>query len=385
MKAVLFLLSHTEKGGGEVLAFNMIRRLDPARYRVFLGHVDFRKGAYIEEFRKLGLEPEDFKAGHLKDLVKTFQTVRRIAEFQRKNKIAAVVTTGAHSLIYAALARFFTGIPVLTHAGDFYARRFFENRPIIQAALLLKADYYLAASKSCLNSFEKWVPARVPRAVAYPCVDPDFYSSPVSGAQVRRELGLRENQKLISVIGRLQHWKGQDTFIRAAAKILERCPETRFAVVGGTLFGLEPEYKLKLEKLADDLGIRDKIFFAGHRDDVREWIAASYFLVHVSRTPEPGGTVISEIMSLGRPLIATSCGAPSELIRDGANGLLIEPEDFETLSRKAVELLDNPVLAERISKNGLRTVHEFLNMEKMIGTVTEALDFLCARQDARHE
>lgn len=378
MKSVLFLLSHTEKGGGEVLAFNMIRRLDRSRYTPFLGHVDFRKGAYIYEFRSLGVEPEDFQGGHLKNIFHTARTVSRIIGYQKKNKIAAVVTTGAHSLIYAALARAWSGVPVLTHAGDYYEGSFFKNRPIIQAALFLKADYYLSASHSCLKSFESLIPKEIPRAVAYPCVDPDFYQNPVSGEAPRAEMGLKKDQKLISVIGRLQRWKGQDTFIKAAAKILSKHPEARFAVIGGTLFGLEPEYRQELEKLTESLGIKEKVFFTGHRKSVAEWIAASDVLVHASRTPEPGGTVLSEIMSLGRPLVATLCGAPKELIRDGFNGFLIEPEDEEALAEKIRTLLERPDLAREISENAARTVRESLNTLKMMEPVHEALDFLCA-------
>lgn len=380
MKSVLFLLSHTEKGGGEVLAFNMIRRLDRARFTPFLGHVDFRKGSYIDEFRGLGVEPVDFKAGHLRNIFHTLRTVGRIVKYQRENKISAVVTTGAHSLIYAALARFWSGVPVLTHSGDYYEKDFFRNRPIIQAALFLKADSYLAASHSCLKSFSHLIPAELPREVAYPCVDPDFYQNPVSGESVRAEMGLKKDQKLISVIGRLQHWKGQDTFIKAAAKVLRQHPEARFAIVGGTLFGLEPEYRQELEKLTQELGIKDKVFFAGHRKDTAEWIAASDILVHASRTPEPGGTVISEVMSLGKPLVATSCGAPPEMIREGENGFLTAPEDEDAMAEKVSALLENGELCAKVSENAVRTVREKLNTVRMMENVHKALENLCVRE-----
>ena len=64
------------------------------------------------------------------------------------------------------------------------------------------------------------------------------------------ELGAGDDDILIGVFGRLQRWKGQDVFVKAAAEIARARPCARFAVVGGSVFGLEPEYAEEIRRLA---------------------------------------------------------------------------------------------------------------------------------------
>ena len=128
---------------------------------------------------------------------------------------------------------------------------------------------------------------------------------------------MREGEVLFGVFGRLQRWKGQDVFVEAAAEVARRHPQARFAIVGGSVFGLEPEFLEGLKRRVAELNLVDRLVFTGFRKDVAALMAACDVVCHTSRVPEPFGLVVIEAMMLGRPVIATRGGGPSEIIDSG--------------------------------------------------------------------
>lgn len=142
-----------------------------------------------------------------------------------------------------------------------------------------------------------------------------------------------EGRTVFCFVGRLQHWKGVDLFLRAAAE-LHRAHRggVGFLVLGGPLFGREQDYAASLPALAEELGLGDAVRFLGHRDDAVPVMAAADAIVHASREPEPLGIVVLEGMALGKPVIASRARGPEELIDDGRTGLLTPLGDSDALA-----------------------------------------------------
>ena len=350
MTNILFLLSHTEKGGGEVVIYNLIKNLNRAQFRPFLGHLDFRKGAFIHEFKKLQVEPVDFRAGHLRNLPVTLAVIFRLRRFIRNNAIDLIFTSGAHNHIYASLAKMITGVPVVTYIMNYYQPHLKDNPLIMRAALKLRADYYILNSFFGLESLKKIITSDIPCKVVYHGIDKDFIYGEDRGGLVRNSLGLKHKNKLISCIARLQRWKGQDIFIRAAALIAKARPDARFCLVGGALFGMEEDYPDELSRLVDLLGLSGSCWLAGHQDNVRDWMSASDIIVHPLRVPDAGSVVVKEAMALGKPVVVTAYSNSFELIDDGVSGVLCPPDSAEDLASKIISLLDDEDLADKIGK-----------------------------------
>src|SRR4051794_3831846 len=146
---------------------------------------------------------------------------------------------------------------------------------------------------------------------------------PEAVQSARAELGATNDEVVIGVFGRLQRWKAQDVFLAAASIVGAARPRTRFVVVGGAMFGLEPEYFVGLRAAAAATGFSDRIVFTDYRQDVAPFMAACDIICHTSRVPEPFGMVVIEGMSLGKPVIATRGGGPSEIIAEPDQGILI--------------------------------------------------------------
>ena len=126
-------------------------------------------------------------------------------------------------------------------------------------------------------------------------------------------------------VGRLTFQKGFDLLLPAFAQLLEDQHDA-----GLTIWGDGPD-RQKLEGLAKQLGISDRVRIPGRTEQALAEIAAADLLVSSSRY-EGFPNVLLEAMALGTPVVATACpGGTKELILDGKTGLLAENEEIKSL------------------------------------------------------
>jgi len=138
---------------------------------------------------------------------------------------------------------------------------------------------------------------------------------------------------IVGCIGRLEDWKGQQVLIKAVPRIIEEFPDIKFQFIGSG------SNKNNLIKQVEELNIQEYVEFLGSVSNINEIIEKFTIAVHTSIQPEPFGRVIIEAMALGKPVIATNIGGPKEIITDGIDGFLIEPNNTEILSQKIIDLL----------------------------------------------
>ena len=110
--------------------------------------------------------------------------------------------------------------------------------------------------------------------------------------------------------------------------------------------GKGPEEQL-LRRKADDLGIGDRIHFAGAVEDVRPFLRVSDVFI-LSSKEEGMPRALMEAMSMGLPVLATRVGGVSEVIDDGRTGILVEYPDVDAAAGKLSQLASNEALRKRI-------------------------------------
>jgi glycosyltransferase involved in cell wall biosynthesis len=132
-----------------------------------------------------------------------------------------------------------------------------------------------------------------------------------------------------------------------------------------------------LEGLAAELGVRDRIVFAGERSDVPDLLhVADVFALPSHPAVETLPLAVMEAMAAGVPVVASRVGSVPDMIQDGVNGRLISPANGEELSRALREILGDPALARAFSAAGERTVREKYTLEGMILKYTALLERL---------
>lgn len=167
----------------------------------------------------------------------------------------------------------------------------------------------------------------------------------------------RSNQsiKLISV-GRAVEKKGYDDLFRALKRI-ESDDRWHFHHIGGG------ELSDKLEQLARDLGLEERITFAGALDRasvIKALMDADLFVLasKVAKSGDRDGlpNVLMEAQAMGLPVVSTSVSAIPEIIVDGETGFLVEAEDDEALAGSIQKLLDNQSLRLEFGAKAATTV-----------------------------
>lgn len=159
-------------------------------------------------------------------------------------------------------------------------------------------------------------------------------------------------------VGRIVRWKGQLEFLRAFAELVKKDSRAYALVVGDDVEGLSAEYPRMLRASAHELGISERVVFTGHVDNPVELMSAVDVVVHSSIEPEPFGLVITEAMSAGTAVIAARLGAPIEIIEDGVNGILVNPEDQAEFACALMRLLVDEGHRHSLASEGRRTVEE---------------------------
>lgn len=144
-------------------------------------------------------------------------------------------------------------------------------------------------------------------------------------------------------VGRLRRYKGLETVLRALPEIARAVPAARFAVAG------EGDDRERLEQLARELGLADRVAFLGRVSEARKaaLMAAARFLVYPSRK-EGWGLPVAEAGVYGTPALASDVPGLRDAVRDGKTGLLVPHGDAAALARAAVALFRDDALRERL-------------------------------------
>lgn len=160
-------------------------------------------------------------------------------------------------------------------------------------------------------------------------------------ADLEAEFGIPCGTPVVCCIGRLIEIKGQDVLIKATAELSGEFPSLRLLLVG------DGKEQKRLEQLARDCGMRERTVFAGWRQDALDLAAASSVLAVPSREEAFGRSVI-EGMLAGIPVVAARTGGIPEILTDGVDGLLVEPDDSNALANALRRIFADSGLADRL-------------------------------------
>ncbi len=201
-----------------------------------------------------------------------------------------------------------------------------------------KVDRFIAVSKEAIKEL-KDIGIRDEQIVFIPnFVDiKKFYSvSNEKKIKLKEKLFLSLDKKIVTFIGRLTPQKGISYLIEAWNKVITEYPLAILLIIGGgVLFE-------SLKRQVKDSGLSGKVKFMGEIDSsyVSEYLQASDIFVLPSISEGLPGTLL-EAMACGLPSAVTRIGGNVDLIEDGKNGFLVEPENSKELTASISRLLSD--------------------------------------------
>ena len=287
----------------------------------------------------------------------------------------------------AGLARFFFGRRVAVTVTDFfldiYAGRIPALRPLCALANRLdrsawrKLPVIFTRAKTTRDFLEK---AGVPPENIFPVYDPCDLSiyHPADKTECRKKFGFGGEEIVMVHHGILHPNKGNDRIIAALPSLLEKCPQLRLLLVGDG-----PELP-RLKQMAAERNLEKIVIFTGWLKELSEvnqaLNAGDIGLVmrsglatdHFAMT----GALI-HAMACGLPVLAARLRSIEEVIRDGENGFLFDPDNMEEFKAKLLMLAKDPALRAAFGQKTLRVARESFDVNTVARQTSDILLRLC--------
>jgi len=192
---------------------------------------------------------------------------------------------------------------------------------------------------------------------------PNFCPVDDSPAIERSQFDTPKNAIVLLVLARLHSVKGIDVALRALRDIDD-------AILW--IAGDGPE-RASLRSLSISLGVSERVRFIGWRSDRSALLKAANVCLVPSRY-EPFGNVVINAWTHGVPLIASASKGPSQLVRNGEDGLLFPVEEFHALSAAVKRIVSDPVLAASLVENGKARVSSEFSEEVVVHQYRELFE-----------
>ncbi|MBS0373473.1 MAG: glycosyltransferase [Proteobacteria bacterium] len=298
---------------------------------------------------------------------------RGVLDALRSNWIRMVCIRAAAQRHRAdVLVSFMTDMNVLTIAATFgtRVRAVISERvhpgqysPGLLWKILRRGSYWMADALVMQTAAgQRWFARRWPRPNRIRVIpNPCFIQIATHNRQ-----SPNSDDRYVCAIGRLVPQKGFDVLLRAFVEVLPLDP--RLALV---IIGVGPELQ-RLARLASELGIAERVRWAGAVGDVEPMLRGAEFLVSSSRF-EGFPNVILEALACGCPVISTDCETgPKEILGGTAAGLLVPVDDVRALSGAMRQLLLSSSLRREMSAAASLVVERFA-VNRIVGAWEELI------------
>lgn len=157
----------------------------------------------------------------------------------------------------------------------------------------------------------------------------------------RQNLGLGAEGRYIGIIATLRSWKGHLFLIEAFAKLHE--PDLKLLIVG------DGPMREALEQKACELGLQERVIFAGQRPDPENWLQALDIFCLPSYANEGVPQAILQAMLSELPIVTTPVGAILEAVQHDQSALIVQPKDSGAIADAIKRLLADSALAKRLA------------------------------------
>lgn len=360
---ILYITNHLNYGGITSYLLTLSSGMKKAGHNVFLASAG---GELKDRFRQEGIECISIPMNTKKEL--SPKILFSLFELIRKNKRFNFQIIHAHTRTTQVLGRLLSArlkIPYLSTCHGFFKRR------ILRSLYGCWGDKVIAISDPVKEHLEKDFAVRPEDiAVIHNGIDIGRFAGGMKGerAKTKEDPGSGEGP-VIGIVARLSDVKGHIYLIEAMQDILREFPLAKLLIVG------EGKEKERLQARSRQLGIFESIIFHPSVADTRE-VLMSMDLFAMPSLKEGLGLGIMEAMASGLAIVASAVGGINSLIKDGVNGLLVEPKDTGVLADRIKSLLRDPGQRRMLGDNARDSVARNFSQDKMVSQ-TEGVYLKC--------
>ena len=208
-------------------------------------------------------------------------------------------------------------------------------------------------------------------------LDLKVFSPRAPSATYFTQLNIDAASPIITLVGGLIDWKGQDILLDACPMIIERFPNATILLVGSA-YGKDRNFADLISRRAAAPDLNGNVRLLGSRSDIADILSISSVVLHTSTRPEPFGRTFLEGMAMGKPVIASNEGGPSEVITHEVDGLLIEPRNPRALASAVIRVLSDPSSSGRMGTNAALKARSY-SIENHVAGIQGVLGLMTKR------
>ncbi len=354
MIKICYIIGQLNKGGAERQLYELVKGINREKFNpivISLGYGEY----WSREIRKLDIPVIELKRKR-KDLTIIFKLIKQLKAIRPDIVHGYMFTANFYGRIAAIIAR--TPIIIASKRQAEEAGKDKEKYQVWIYKLLVPFTHAIICNS--LRASETLV-----KKYAF---NPEKVFTVHNGINVI-ETNINSQKKLapivVGTVGSLTPKKNHRLFLDMAKNVLERTKSEsiKFAIVG------EGVLRDELEKYSQQLGIENKVLFAGEKDDIPNFLQSIDIFVMTSLY-EGLPNALMEAMAVELPVVASDIGGNNELVIDGETGFLCPSDDARAFAESVIGLINNEDEAKQMGENGKKRILSEFGVEKMI-TETE--------------
>ena len=354
---VVHIITRLELGGAQQNTLYTVSHLDPEKFIPYLiageGGILDREAALINH--QVRFVPElqrEVRPG--RDLIALVKIYRLLREIRHRHGGSPMVvhTHSSKAGILGRLAARLAGIRQVVHTFHGFGFHDFQNPWIKSIYIFLEkwigkiTTEFIFVSKDNQERARRLGIARSDSLLIRSGISFNSYRS-VSreGSVMKSELGIRETDRLITMVACLKPQKAPMDFVRMAGEVAKHFPEARFILVG------DGELREEIVSEISRLNLNPVVQLTGWRRDIPAILSATDIFV-LSSLWEGLPRVLIEAKLSGLPVVTTDIEGSQEILENGISGFIVPRKDYVALAEKVLYLLKNPSIAREMGKSG---------------------------------
>jgi glycosyltransferase involved in cell wall biosynthesis len=363
---VLHIITELVLGGAQDNTLLTVDGLNRHRFEVHLagspgGEWEDRARASADHFHLIPSMKRGIYARH------NAKAFFEILNLMREHHYHIVHTHSTNAGLLGRAAAKLIGVPIIVHTVHGFPFNDLTFSPAIRhlliwlerAAATISDRLIMVSELNKQEAIRKNIASGNKMTVIRSGIDMNRFEQQMNVEKKKRRLGLNHGWPVVGWVGRLAEQNAPEVFLSAAKRVLMERRKIYFVVVGGG------DLQSEVEGLAQG---HTQIKLLGMRSDVPQILPI--FDLFVSTCRWAGlGRAVTEAMIAGRPVIATAVNGVPEIVRNGKTGLLVSPDEPQTVAEKICYLLDHPNIATRLGQNAHNFVVPEFSVERMVERV----------------
>ncbi|MFH0731633.1 MAG: glycosyltransferase [Candidatus Omnitrophota bacterium] len=348
---VMYVIWSLGLGGAEQVVINLAKGLDKSRFNVAVCCLN-QKGVFAENLEKEGIPVLEL---HKKGKIDLF-IIRKLVRVMKSYDIDIVHTHLWGANLWGTIAAKIAGIKCIT---TIHNTEFADNKleVFFEKFLAKLPNRIIAVGEEVKNAYIENAKVAADKIdVIYNGIEIKKLSVISYQSSVKRGLGIKDDEIVLAIIGRLVEQKGHKYLFEAISH-LNGNYNIKLLVVG------DGPIKESLWSMVDGLELKDKVIFTGFRKDIADIMDASN-IIAVPSLYEGIPIVILEAMARKRPVIVTNIGGNRELIDTEES--FVPVADSVSLAKAIEKFIKSPELCQVVADSAYERVRTIFSLGNMI-------------------